>query len=156
MCAEGMGCERRWVRWVLRRTEIASGHPGVTWKNSPRMHWLSQPVVCSKMGQPELWRRIGDGSYSIAVGGTCRRSLINYCMRICDSLLNLRVLLLLVCKSFMIARSGILKMHSTAWQAFKLQNVTAFDASEAHLDQAYLDHVYVNHPSLFSARRRAP
>ncbi len=29
MCAEGMGCGRRWVRWVLRGTGIASGHPGV-------------------------------------------------------------------------------------------------------------------------------
>ncbi len=27
MCLEGMGCERRWVRWVLRGTETASGHP---------------------------------------------------------------------------------------------------------------------------------
>ncbi len=30
MCAEGMGCERRWVRWVLRGTGTASGHPGVS------------------------------------------------------------------------------------------------------------------------------
>ncbi len=30
MCTEGMGCERRWVRWVLRGTETASGHPGVS------------------------------------------------------------------------------------------------------------------------------
>ncbi len=29
MCAEGMGCGRRWVRWVLRGTGTASGHPGV-------------------------------------------------------------------------------------------------------------------------------
>ncbi len=29
-CAEGMGFGRRWVRWVLRGTETASGHPGVT------------------------------------------------------------------------------------------------------------------------------
>ncbi len=29
MCAEGMGCERRWVRWILRGTWTASGHPGV-------------------------------------------------------------------------------------------------------------------------------
>ncbi len=29
MSAEGMGCGRRWVRWVLRGTETASGHPGV-------------------------------------------------------------------------------------------------------------------------------
>ncbi len=29
MCAEGMGCGRRWVRCVLRGTGIASGHPGV-------------------------------------------------------------------------------------------------------------------------------
>ncbi len=28
MCAEGMGCGRRWVRWVLRGTGTASGHPG--------------------------------------------------------------------------------------------------------------------------------
>ncbi len=30
MCAEGMGCERRWVRWALQGTGIASGHPGVS------------------------------------------------------------------------------------------------------------------------------
>ncbi len=29
MCAEGMGCERRWVRWVLQGTGAASGHPRV-------------------------------------------------------------------------------------------------------------------------------
>ncbi len=29
MCAEGMGCGRRWVRWVIRGTGTASGHPGV-------------------------------------------------------------------------------------------------------------------------------
>ncbi len=29
MCAKGMGCGRRWVRWVLRGTGTASGHPGV-------------------------------------------------------------------------------------------------------------------------------
>ncbi len=29
MCAEGMGCGRRWVRWVLRGTETASGHPRI-------------------------------------------------------------------------------------------------------------------------------
>ncbi len=29
MCAEGMGCGRRWARWVLRGTGTASGHPGV-------------------------------------------------------------------------------------------------------------------------------
>ncbi len=27
--AEGMGCGRRWVIWVLRGTGTASGHPGV-------------------------------------------------------------------------------------------------------------------------------
>ncbi len=30
MCAEGMGCERRWVRWVLRGTGTPGGHPGVS------------------------------------------------------------------------------------------------------------------------------
>ncbi len=30
MCAEGMGCERRLVRWVVRGTGTASGHPGVS------------------------------------------------------------------------------------------------------------------------------
>ncbi len=25
-CAEGMGCERWWVRWILRGTGTASGH----------------------------------------------------------------------------------------------------------------------------------
>ncbi len=29
-CAEGISCERRWVRWVLRGTGTASGHPGVS------------------------------------------------------------------------------------------------------------------------------
>ncbi len=29
MCAEGMGCGRRWVRWVLRETGTSSGHPGL-------------------------------------------------------------------------------------------------------------------------------
>ncbi len=29
MCAEGMGCERRWVRLVLRGTGTASGHPRI-------------------------------------------------------------------------------------------------------------------------------
>ncbi len=29
MCAEGMGCGRRWVRWVLRGTGTVTGHPGV-------------------------------------------------------------------------------------------------------------------------------
>ncbi len=29
MCAEGMGCGRRWVRSILRGTGTASGHPGV-------------------------------------------------------------------------------------------------------------------------------
>ncbi len=73
MCVEGMGWERRWVRWVLWGTGTASGHPGVSWKISPKMRWLSQPVVRPTMGQSELWRRIGDGAYSITVGRTCRR-----------------------------------------------------------------------------------
>ncbi len=30
MCAEGMGCERRWVRWVLLGIGTANGHPGVS------------------------------------------------------------------------------------------------------------------------------
>ncbi len=30
MWAEGIGCERRWFRWVLRVTATASGHPGVS------------------------------------------------------------------------------------------------------------------------------
>ncbi len=29
ICAEGMGCERRWVEWVFRETGTSSGHPGV-------------------------------------------------------------------------------------------------------------------------------
>ncbi len=29
MCAEGMGCERRLVRWVHRGTGAASGHPRI-------------------------------------------------------------------------------------------------------------------------------
>ncbi len=32
MCAEGMGCKRRWVRWVLWGTGTAPGHPGVSRK----------------------------------------------------------------------------------------------------------------------------
>ncbi len=30
MCAEGMGCGRRWVIWVLRGTGTASWHPEVS------------------------------------------------------------------------------------------------------------------------------
>ncbi len=30
MCAEGLGCEWRWVRWELRGTGTASGHPRVS------------------------------------------------------------------------------------------------------------------------------
>ncbi len=30
MCAEEVGCERRWVRWVFWGTGTASGHPGVS------------------------------------------------------------------------------------------------------------------------------
>ncbi len=30
MCAEGMGCEIRWVRWVLWGTGTASGHQEVS------------------------------------------------------------------------------------------------------------------------------
>ncbi len=37
MSAEGMGCERRWVRCAVRGTGTASGHPGVSRKISPRM-----------------------------------------------------------------------------------------------------------------------
>ncbi len=37
MCAEGMGRGRRWVRWVLRGTGTASGHPGVPRKISSTM-----------------------------------------------------------------------------------------------------------------------
>ncbi len=29
VCAEGMGCERRWVRSVIRGTGTVSGHPGI-------------------------------------------------------------------------------------------------------------------------------
>ncbi len=29
-CTKGMGCERRWVRWVLRGTGTVSGYPGVS------------------------------------------------------------------------------------------------------------------------------
>ncbi len=29
-CADGMACERKWVRWVLRGTRTASGHAGVS------------------------------------------------------------------------------------------------------------------------------
>ncbi len=30
ICAEGRGCKRRWIRWVLRGTGTARGHPGVS------------------------------------------------------------------------------------------------------------------------------
>ncbi len=30
MCAEGMGCERKWVKWVLRGTGTAGRHTGVS------------------------------------------------------------------------------------------------------------------------------
>ncbi len=30
MCAEGMGSERRWIRWVLQGTWTAIRHPGVS------------------------------------------------------------------------------------------------------------------------------
>ncbi len=30
LCAEGMGCERRTVTWVLWGTGTASGHPGAS------------------------------------------------------------------------------------------------------------------------------
>ncbi len=29
-CAEGMGCERKWVKWVLRGTGTTGRHPGVS------------------------------------------------------------------------------------------------------------------------------
>ncbi len=79
MFAEGMGCVRWWARWLLRGTGTASGHPGVSYPISPRMHRLPQPAVCSKMGQPELCRQMGDGAYSIAVGGTCKRGYVVLC-----------------------------------------------------------------------------
>ncbi len=30
MCAEGIGCGRRWVKLVIRGTGTVSGHPGVS------------------------------------------------------------------------------------------------------------------------------
>ncbi len=30
MCADGMNCGRRWVRWVLRGTDAGSGHSEVS------------------------------------------------------------------------------------------------------------------------------
>ncbi len=30
MCAERMGCGKRWVIWILRGTGTASGRPGVS------------------------------------------------------------------------------------------------------------------------------
>ncbi len=30
MCAEGMGCGRRWIRWVSRGTGTACGYPGAS------------------------------------------------------------------------------------------------------------------------------
>ncbi len=76
MCAERNICVRNWVRWVLQGTGTASGHPGVPWKISPRMCWVSQMAAGSKLGQPELWRHNGVGAYSIAVGGTWRRGRV--------------------------------------------------------------------------------
>ncbi len=64
-CAEGMGCGRRWVRWVLRGTGIASGHPGVPWKISPTMRWLSQPAVCSNLNNLTPCSRIKWLDYAV-------------------------------------------------------------------------------------------
>ncbi len=66
MCAEGMGCRRRWVRWVLRGTGTASGHPGVPWKISPTIRWLSQPD--SPNGEGEL---VTAGTASLLVELEC-------------------------------------------------------------------------------------
>ncbi len=56
MCGERMSCWKRWVIWVLWGTGTASGWPEVSWRISPRMRRLTQPAVCSKMGQPEWWK----------------------------------------------------------------------------------------------------
>ncbi len=45
MCAEGMGCGRRWVRWVLRGTGTASGHPRIV-------------TVIAKIFQTQLFEKI--------------------------------------------------------------------------------------------------
>ncbi len=79
MCAERKSCVRKLVRWVLQGTGTASGHSEVSWKISPRMRWLSQLAARSKMGQPELWRRICDGAYSISVSGTWRCGRVALC-----------------------------------------------------------------------------
>ncbi len=41
---------------------------------------VDYPAVCFKMGQPEWWRRIGDGGYNISVGGTYRRGRVSLCV----------------------------------------------------------------------------
>ncbi len=79
MCAEGMGCGRKWATWVLQGTGTASWRAEVTWMISQTMHWLSQPTVFSKMGQSECRQRIGDGGYNISIGRIYRRGRVPLC-----------------------------------------------------------------------------
>ncbi len=50
ICAEGMGCGRRWVKWVLRGTGTASGHPG------PELVWVCCAGVFDT-GVTMAWRQ---------------------------------------------------------------------------------------------------
>ncbi len=79
MYAEGMGCGRRWVSWVLQGTVTASWRQGVPWRISLTMGWMSQPAVYPSMGQRGCWKRIGDGWSSISVSGTYRLGRVTLC-----------------------------------------------------------------------------
>ncbi len=78
MCTEGIGCRRR-VLWVLQGTGTASWRPGVSWRISPTMRWPPQPANHSRLGQSGRWKRIGDGGFSISVGGTYMRGSVALC-----------------------------------------------------------------------------
>ncbi len=65
MCAEGVACASRWVRWVFWLTGTTSGHPGVPWKISPRMRWLSQSEMCSKIAPNKKIVRLPHNRYTL-------------------------------------------------------------------------------------------
>ncbi len=79
MCAEGKCCGKRRVIWELQGTGAASRRPGASWRISPMMRWLSQPAVCSKIGQTECLKRIGGGGYNISVDRTYRHDSLVLC-----------------------------------------------------------------------------
>ncbi len=65
MCAEGMGCGRRWVRWVLRGTGIGSVLKDFT-----------EDALTISAGS--LFQN--GKANNISVGGTCRRDRVAFCM----------------------------------------------------------------------------